>query len=484
MMKIGDDSMIKTRKKRHINWIHLCVGVVVIVGFVFLLKVGVSWIGPHLKPQPKRYSAIKSEVIENKANPMVKVDYPVTDNEKVNTFIKHCQEDAYNAFLKKTGANKEGAAFNFRYYANAFNEKIVAFVFETSEVYTEKNKNVDAYLSYIFDMDSGNVLNAKDLFNSDSAYGGFVDKTKAAIKFTASESKGKFNNLSNSDIDKIVAQPLNFVLTNDNLEVYFGHYDYSKGLKDLGIAKVSFKDLEGFAFSKNQEQLDFNPVGTDPEVLYKAIVLERKRAYYEGKKMVALTFDDGPHAANTPFLLDVLKKHEVHASFFMLGQNAKRYPDVVRRVNSEGHLVASHSYSHPDFKHITPEKVKEELDSTKAALALGGVNQVEFVRPPYGSYTKDILKDSGTSFILWDIDTMDWNVKNTEKVAQNATYRVHDGDIILMHDIHKTTVDAVDAIITELKRQGFELMRVDDMLALRGGYKPGVAYFNAPPVSH
>lgn len=196
---------------------------------------------------------------------------------------------------------------------------------------------------------------------------------------------------------------------------------------------------------------------------------------------VAITFDDGPHATNTPRLLDILKQKGVRATFFVVGQNAAEYPEILKRIVAEGHELANHSFSHPVLASLSEGALREQLDKThQAVLKATGVT-MKLMRPPYGALNNPqrawVHAHFGYRVILWDVDPLDWKVRDAAKVEQAIVSRAHAGSIILAHDIHKTTVDAVPETLDQLLQKGLKFVTVSELIALD---KPAAAKPPAP----
>ncbi len=185
---------------------------------------------------------------------------------------------------------------------------------------------------------------------------------------------------------------------------------------------------------------------------------------------VAMTFDDGPHAANTPRLLDMLKQRKIHATFFMVGQCVAEFPDIVKRIVAEGHEVANHSWSHPQLSSMSESSVRDQLQKTHdAIIAACGVTP-KVMRPPYGAFTARQRAWShgewGYKCILWDVDPLDWKVRNAEHVKNEILKATVPGSIILAHDIHKSTIDAMPETLDGLLAKGFKFVTVSELLAM------------------
>ena len=202
----------------------------------------------------------------------------------------------------------------------------------------------------------------------------------------------------------------------------------------------------------------------------------------EGKKLVALTFDDGPSSATTPALLDLLKQKNAHATFFMLGNRASGNPDLVKRAEKEGHVVASHTMYHQNFATISRSAIESDLAESRAVFndILG--HNPALVRPPYGNTTDVVRDNSSAPIILWSVDTLDWKNKDVGSILTVAKEQVHDGAIILMHDIYETSVEAAGNLIDTLRADGYELVTVSELADLRGvSMKDGAIYYNFRP---
>ncbi len=202
-------------------------------------------------------------------------------------------------------------------------------------------------------------------------------------------------------------------------------------------------------------------------------------------RQVALTFDDGPHATLTPRLLDILKERNVKATFFLVGTNVEAHPDIVKRIVTEGHEVASHSLTHPNLGKMAEGSVTEQLERTHRAIkAACGVDVVSF-RPPYGSFTVTQRAWAASRFgyrtILWDVDPLDWKVRDSAKVEAEILRGTTPGSIVLMHDIHKTTVDAVPSVIKGLAEKGLEFVTVSALVAMDKGGDSGVGGVTPSP---
>lgn len=217
---------------------------------------------------------------------------------------------------------------------------------------------------------------------------------------------------------------------------------------------------------------------------------------YKDKKLIAITFDDGPHGVNTPKILDMLKEKNVKVTFFLIGENisSQSRKDIIKRAHDEGHELANHSYNHPNFKNISAEEIKEQLNKTDALIReAAGVTPILF-RPPYGSYNQSISQQSEKAIVLWSIDSRDWehisaaNVKKyaeangiTEEAAKDILIdeilfkgtskeksivsQLRHGSIILFHDIHPYSGEAVAKLIDYLKQSGeYELLTVSQLI--------------------
>lgn len=181
-------------------------------------------------------------------------------------------------------------------------------------------------------------------------------------------------------------------------------------------------------------------------------------------KKVALTFDDGPHPEYTPMLLDGLKERNVVATFFVIGEQAEAHPEIIQREYDEGHLVGNHTYSHVQLNILSDEQAGEEIQKTNDVIESIIGEPVEYVRPPYGLWKDSLDKQFEMICIQWDVDTDDWTTTDVDWIVNNALKNVEDGDIILMHDYYKSSVEAAFIIIDQLKAEGYQFVTVDKLI--------------------
>ncbi len=203
-----------------------------------------------------------------------------------------------------------------------------------------------------------------------------------------------------------------------------------------------------------------------------------RKIYYNGKKedgkQAALTFDDGPDKIATPQVLEILKRHNVKATFFMLGTQVEANPKMVKRIVDEGHVIGNHSWSHPNLAKNTMQEVKKQINDTQDILEdITGIRPILF-RPPYGNLTKeqqDVVFDMGLAVVNWSVDTLDWKGVSSEEIVETVHKEIWPGGIILQHnsggkDNRANTIGALETIITELKEKGYSFVTVPELLHL------------------
>lgn len=185
---------------------------------------------------------------------------------------------------------------------------------------------------------------------------------------------------------------------------------------------------------------------------------------------VAITFDDGPSAALTPKVLDVLKKYGAKATFFVLGDNASRNPSLLARAVAEGHELGNHTYKHIKMTGSSTETVCSEIEKTNAAIVAATGRRPRVMRPPYGAINSQLVNlmynNYGMKSILWNVDTNDWQRPGVNVVVNRAVNGAKPGAIILMHDIHSSTVAAVEGIVKGLQARGYQLVTVSELIEI------------------
>lgn len=187
----------------------------------------------------------------------------------------------------------------------------------------------------------------------------------------------------------------------------------------------------------------------------------------DGKKYVALTFDDGP-GKYTKELVDLLLKNNVKASFFMVGQNIKNYKSYVKYAYDNGMEICNHSQNHKNLKNLSKDEILDEINSVDDMLEKITGQKPKYYRSPGGNQNDTVLSTIPKPCILWNVDTRDWESRDTQKIIDKTLKEVDDGDIILMHEIYKTTLDAVEPIIVKLKEKGYNFVTVTELYQIKG----------------
>lgn len=184
----------------------------------------------------------------------------------------------------------------------------------------------------------------------------------------------------------------------------------------------------------------------------------------EADKKIALTFDDGPHPFYTQQLLKGLKERNVRVTFFITGKNVETYPEIVREIHADGHLIGNHTYNHTQLSARNQESFKQEIIKTNEVIKEVTGEDTIYIRPPYGSWNKEFEKELNMFPVLWTIDPMDWCSSDVSCIVRNVCARAEENDIILMHDQYKSTVTAALKIVDNLTAEGFEFVTVDELM--------------------
>ena len=224
-------------------------------------------------------------------------------------------------------------------------------------------------------------------------------------------------------------------------------------MKDL---KKRFSAILFFAIFIHEVLWQMNNGALRKNVTSGEVVIEAPR--------IALTFDDGPHSVFTGQLLDGLKEKGVVATFFLLGCNIDGNEDIVARMQADGHLIGNHTDSHVQLTLLDSNAAGKEISATNMKIFNITGHVPEYIRPPFGCWNDSIAADIDMMAVLWDIDPLDWKGKDTERIVSYICHNAKDGDIILLHDVYKTSVEAALEVVDYFKERGFEFVTVDELL--------------------
>lgn len=194
--------------------------------------------------------------------------------------------------------------------------------------------------------------------------------------------------------------------------------------------------------------------------------------------MIAITFDDGP-GKYTDELLSILVENDAKASFFVLGSNVEKYPEVIQKMEQLGFEIGNHTHNHVKLTQYPPEVIQQQVEGTNAALTNVLGHGAGLVRPPYGAVNETVRASLAYPFAFWSVDTLDWQLKDAVAIADYILNTAQDGDVVLLHDIYGFTLDAMRIVVPELKARGYQLVTFSEMMAVHGiTMENGQKYFD------
>lgn len=465
---------MKLEKKRPRRRLKKGIKLLLIVSFV-VLGIRLSGITTIGKQGKVIESVLDTVIITKQEETKIYVEYPVLKHDSVSTFLKYYAQDAIKDFESSISLNKEGSELNLKFETFTVNEHIVTIRFNRYEYQAHNANGLSSVDVFNFDTNSGTLIQLEEVFDQKDDYERFLKIAKDDIEavWLANDLESEY--VDDATVNTILANELKFGFTKEGLALYFDEYTLTPGY--MGPLELIYTEetLPGLMWDKLHDTHNF---GEDVAVVYDRIVNEREIGFYQDKKLIALTFDDGPHPKYTAKVLDTLAHSGVPATFFFLGQNIEKYPDLVRRAFQEGHQVANHTFNHYDLVKLDETTYREEIDKTEMALNEIGISSNGYVRPPYGSFDPNRLEKSQEKFILWNIDSMDWRSKDSDKIVATIDETAKENGIVLMHDIYDATQSSLDTVIKTLKEKGYHFVTVETLLKFRGGIEAGSAYYN------
>ncbi len=275
-------------------------------------------------------------------------------------------------------------------------------------------------------------------------------------------------------VDNYLSERINTIIL-DNGDLFI---DYDYNIKDNNI----FIKFYEYVTKLNTIKENIYEINYDYELdhIIKKRVFEEDNYdilnYTKSDKMVAFTFDDGP-SYNTIKIVNTLVKYDSKATFFLVGNQIEKYAKTMDVLVKNGMDIGNHTYSHKELTKLRDKEILKEIDLTNEVIYNKTGIKPMFLRPSYGAMNKRIKKLSTMPIIVWNIDTLDWKYHNSNKIKDKILKYVSDGDIILMHDTYVATLNAVEMVIPELKKQGYKIVSVSELFKYKG-VKPklGIGY--------
>lgn len=205
---------------------------------------------------------------------------------------------------------------------------------------------------------------------------------------------------------------------------------------------------------------------------------ERIREFPQDAKLIALTYDDGPTPGLTERILETLTAYNGRATFFMVGMRVESFPDIPKKVIDQGSEIGNHSWNHPDLTTLSADQAAAEINRTNDIIErTSGVRPV-LMRPPYGAHNEAVRAACGMPAILWNIDTLDWQIQDADNIISRLRSDLHPGCVVLMHSLYNSTVEATERIVPELVKEGYTLCTVSELAHHYGVTLGPTSYFS------
>jgi len=401
---------------------------------------------------------IVSDVSKDKRSPFA-VHYPQTENKVFNeTVLQYITEakDNYLSSMKKNKDKKAQGELTINLETFPYHEHYYSFVL-TKMLYLGGANHVVSTKTFFYNNETGEQINIQTLLQNDNNN---LSTLAAYVRKDLQQNLQLKEMLNEEELLKVTEPKWEnfnrFAIVDDSIHFYFDEYEIASGSAGAPIVKLSLSLINPLLASEFQIAMEtMEPTNPpvppgDPNV-----------------KRIALTFDDGPHPKVTEQILNTLDKYHAKATFFMLGSRVKHYPDIARDVLARGHEVGNHTWNHPVLTKMPLEQVLKEYTSTANEIEVA-INQGATVfRPPYGATNDEINEKIPVPVVLWSIDTLDWKHRNSQLLLTYIKSNLHNNSIVLMHDIHQSTADGLDAVLAYLQGEGYEFVTVSEILPYR-----------------
>lgn len=256
----------------------------------------------------------------------------------------------------------------------------------------------------------------------------------------------------------------NFSLKKDSIEFY---YDDHVIATRSTVVSIPLEDLNAIiADSFKLPEAAIQPPPTVSEKIDEKPAEDTRQEETEvspSAKVVALTFDDGPNPESTTLILKTLKKYNAKATFFMLGSRVSFYPEIVKEMKEAGHELGNHTWNHIDLTKASAEKIALEINNTSDAIEQASGSKPTVFRPPYGAVNNEVRDQTTLPVVLWNVDTLDWKYRDANRLLEHVKGHVKEGSTILMHDIHMSTAEGLDAVLAYLQGEGYSFVTVSEL---------------------
>ena len=425
-----------------------------------------------------KYSGIRSKFVtrDNKRE-KVSIEYPITENEKINRLISESidkiDRDFQNTVLLATVFDKPMTE-TIGYQVTHNTSEALSIVVNIKQ---DMNGAHPASMTqfWTFDKKSDEVVSLAD----------FTEQSDEAAEAIISAAKDNISQIIKQrqqpeiDLNEIINKEAlsNFIITNDGNALAWPLGQASLLPSSYGelTITVPISSVSKYLQNPTARKLANIPKPPEPKPEPAPAPAAPTPAPTTGNKVIALTFDDGP-GPYTEKLLDILDKYDAKATFFLIGSKVSARANTLRRMQSRGHQLGNHSWSHPELNKVSAEQLASEIDQTNNAIKQAVGTKPNIIRPPYGAFNRAVLeqfRQRGMSAVVWSVDTRDWADRNSEIVCSRAVAGARNGAVILMHDIHQTSVNAVPCILNSLKQQGYSFVTVQNLI---GDMTPGAVY--------
>ena len=410
-----------------------------------------------------KYSGIRSKFVtrDNKRE-KVSIEYPITENEKINRLISESidkiDRDFQNTVLLATVFDKPMTE-TISYQVTHNTSEALSIVVNIKQ---DMNGAHPASMTqfWTFDKKSGEVVGLAD----------FTEQSDEAAEAIISAAKDNISQIIKQrqqpeiDLNEIINKEAlsNFIITNNGNSLAWQLGQASLLPSSYGELTITVPISSVSKYLQNPTARKLVNIPKPPEPKPEPAPAAPTPAPTTGNKVIALTFDDGP-GPYTAHLLDILDQYGAKATFFLIGSKVSGQASVVRSIQARGHQLGNHSWSHPELPKLSVDQIAGEIDRTNEAIRQATGVKPSILRPPYGAVNGVVLEQlrlRNMSSILWSVDTRDWADRNSQIVCSRAVAGARPGAVILMHDIHQTSVNAVPCILSSLKQQGYSFVTI------------------------